>query len=63
MLSRTASGGLLAGLFYPGKSVVIDTFLKYLDEKVTQQGHLRRRATHIDLDALRLAGGLREMGV
>ena len=47
----------------PGKSVVIDTFLKYLDEKVTQQGHLRRRATHIDLDALRLAGGLREMGV
>ena len=47
----------------PGKSVVIDTFLKYLDEKVTQQGHLRRRATHIDLDALRLAGVLREMGV
>ena len=47
----------------PGKSVVIDTFLKYLDEKVPQQGHLRGRATHIDLDALRLAGGLREMGV
>ncbi len=45
----------------PGKSVVIDAFLKYLDEKVTQQGQLRRRATHIDLDALRLAGKLREM--
>ena len=47
----------------PGKSVVIDSFLQYLDEKVTQQGQLRRRATHIDLDALRLAGVLREMGV
>lgn len=45
----------------PGKSVVIDAFLKYLDEKVSQQGKLRRRATHIDLDALRLAGRLREM--
>jgi len=45
----------------PGKSVVIDAFLKYLEEKVSQQGQLRRRATHIDLDALRLAGMLREM--
>ncbi|MCB0580633.1 MAG: CRISPR-associated endonuclease Cas1 [Phaeodactylibacter sp.] len=45
----------------PGKSVVIDAFLQYLDEKVSLQGSLRRRATHIDLDAMRLAGALREM--
>lgn len=45
----------------PGKSAVIDAFLKYLDEKVSQEGQLRRRATHIDLDALRLAGRLRDV--
>ena len=42
-----------------GKGVVIDSFLAYLDEKIEYREQVRRRATHIDLDALRLASRLK----
>jgi CRISPR-associated protein Cas1 len=44
----------------PGKQAVISTFLAFMDEMQDYQGKPRRRTTHITLDALRLAGRLRE---
>jgi|APTNR8051073442_1049403.scaffolds.fasta_scaffold03667_6 CRISPR-associated protein Cas1 len=42
-----------------GKAVVINTFLKFLDEKTDWKGQTRRRSTHIDLEAQRLAALLK----
>ena len=46
----------------PGKQAVISTFLAFMDEMQDYQGKPRRRTTHITMDALRLAGRLREAG-
>jgi len=42
-----------------GKAVVIPAFLKFLDEKTDWKGQTRRRSTHIDLEAQRLAALLK----
>jgi len=44
----------------PGKGVVVDAFIAYLNEKVDYRGQPRRRMTHMDLDAIRLAGRLKD---
>lgn len=44
----------------PGKGVVIDAFLGYLNEKTSYKDQERRRKTHIDLDAIRLASRLKD---
>ncbi len=43
----------------PGKSTVVHTFLRFMQEKVEYKGALRKRATHIDLEASRLAAELK----
>jgi CRISP-associated protein Cas1 len=42
----------------PGKGIVIEAFLSFMQEKVIQR-RMRKRATHIDLDATRLAANLK----
>lgn len=37
------------------KPIVVNTFLSFLNEKITYQGFLRKRITHMDLDAQRWA--------
>lgn len=44
----------------PGKNAVIGAFLRYLDEPAFYHGKQRRRALHIDFDALRLATFLKD---
>jgi CRISPR-associated protein Cas1 len=41
------------------KPIVVNTCLSFLNEKVVYQGHLRKRLTHIDLDAQRWATQIR----
>ena len=43
----------------PGKSAVIHAFLSFMQEKIEYKGALRKRATHIDLEATRLASALK----
>lgn len=43
-----------------GRAVATDAFLKFLDEKIDWKGQTRRRSTHIDLEAQRLAALLKE---
>ncbi len=42
-----------------GRAVATAAFLKYLDEKINWKGQTRRRTTHIDLEAQRLAALLK----
>lgn len=42
-----------------GKSTVINCFLQFMDEKITYHQQVRKRITHIDLDAIRLATQLK----
>ncbi len=46
-------------LVQPGKGVVIDSLLSYLQEKEAIRGEVRRRQTRMDLDAQRLAARLK----
>lgn len=43
----------------PAKSLVIHSFLSFMQEKTEYKGALRKRATHIDLEATRLAAALK----
>lgn len=54
---ESPEGGIWLGK--AGKGLVINTFLHYMDEKITYEGQSRRRITHIDLDAIRLATNLK----
>ena len=47
-------------MIQPGKGAAVEAFLNTLNEKTEYKGQLRRRQTHIDLDAQRLAGLLRD---
>lgn len=43
-----------------GKQLVIKSFLTFMDEKILYKNQLRKRSTHIDLDAVRLATMFRD---
>lgn len=43
----------------PGKGLVIHTFLTFLNDKTEYKSQVRKRLTHIDLDAMRLAAALK----
>jgi CRISPR-associated protein Cas1 len=47
-------------MIQPGKGIAVEAFLETLNEKTEYKGQLRRRQTHIDLDAQRLAARLKE---
>ena len=47
-------------MIQPGKGQAVDAFLRTLNEKIDYKGQSRRRQTHIDLDAQRLAGRLKD---
>ncbi|MBL7793381.1 MAG: CRISPR-associated endonuclease Cas1 [Saprospiraceae bacterium] len=46
-------------LVSPGKGVVTDTFLAFLNDKTEYKSQVRKRLTHIDLDAIRLATSIK----
>jgi CRISPR-associated protein Cas1 len=47
-------------IIQPGKSIAVETFLAFLNETISCKNQSRRRKTHIDLDALRLASRLKD---
>jgi len=47
-------------MIQPGKGLAVEAFLNTLNEKIEYKGQSRRRQTHIDLDAQRLAARLKE---
>lgn len=48
-------------LNHPAKSVVVNTCFDFLNEKVSYKGFVRKRITHIDLDAQRWAKDFQKM--